>query len=77
LHEYGGQQVELAQALGLDTGVVSYHYGRAMATPGDFDEQASALTALLQRRRRPRPTPTTKATADALATRYHVDVQET
>ncbi len=77
LHEYGGQQVELARALGLDTGVVSYHYGRAMTTPAELDEQASALTALLSGRRRPRARTKTKATADALPVRYHVDVQET
>jgi REP element-mobilizing transposase RayT len=76
LHEYAGQQVELAQALNLDTGVVSYHYGQAMKTPGELDEQASAVTALL-RRRRPRPAAKTKATADALPVRYHVDVHET
>lgn len=77
LHEYAGQQVELAQALGLDTGVVSYHYGQAMAAPGEFDEQASAVRALLEHRRRPRPRAKTKAAADALSVRYHVDVQET
>lgn len=77
LHEYAGQQVELAQALGIDTGVVSYHYGQAMRTPGELDEQTTAVTALLRRRRRPRPRAKTKATADGFPVRYHVDVQET
>jgi putative transposase len=77
LHEYGGRQVDLAQALGLDTSAISYHYGQAMKAPGDFDEQATAVTALLRRRHRPRPKRKTKATAGALRVRYHVDVDET
>ena len=77
VHEYEGQQIELAQVLGLDTGVVSYHYGQAMAAPGDFDEQATAVTALLKRRSKKRPRSKTKPTADGLPIRYHVDVRET
>ena len=55
LHEYDGQQIDVARAVGLDTGVVSYHYGQAMKAPGELDEQASAVVALLKRRARPRP----------------------
>jgi REP element-mobilizing transposase RayT len=77
VHEYAGQQIDIARALGLDTGVVSRYYGQALAAAGDFDEQTTALTALLGKRRRPRPRKVTKATAEALPVRYHVDVDET
>jgi hypothetical protein len=77
LHEYGGQQIDVARVTGVDTGVVSYHYGKAMQTPGDYDEQATAVVALLERRRKPRPRARTSATAGAHQVRYLVDVQET
>jgi putative transposase len=76
VHEYAGQQIEVARALELDTGVVSRYYGQAIAAAGEFDQQASALTALLNRRRRPRHRAVTKAAAGAAPVRYHVDVDE-
>ena len=76
VHEYAGQQIEVARALGLDTGVVSRYYGQAISAAGEFDEQASAVTALLSRRRRTRGRAVTKATAGAAPVRYHVDVDE-
>ena len=80
LHEYRGQEVDVARVLGLDgldSGVVSYHYGEATKTPAEFDEQASAVVALLRRRHRTRSSTKTKAAADGLPVRYIVDVQET
>jgi hypothetical protein len=44
VQEYAGQQIEVARALGLDTGVVSRYYGQAIALAGELDEQASAVT---------------------------------
>jgi hypothetical protein len=76
VHEYAGQQIEVARALDLDTSVVSRYYGQAIAAAGEFDQQASALTALLNRRRRPRDRAVTKAAAGAAPVRYHVDVDE-
>jgi hypothetical protein len=77
VHEYAGQQIELARALSLDTGVVSRHYGQALSAAGDYDQEATAVKALLAKRRRPRPRRVTAASADALPVRYHVDVAET
>lgn len=77
VHEYAGQQIEVARALELDTGVVSRYYGQAIAAAGEFDEQASAVIGLLNHRRRPRTRAVTKATAGAQPVRYHVDVDET
>jgi hypothetical protein len=77
VHEYAGQQIEVARALGLDTSVVSRHYGDALARAGDFDEEATAVKALLAKRARPRARGVTPATEDALPVRYHVDVAET
>jgi REP element-mobilizing transposase RayT len=76
VHEYAGQQIEVARCLGLDTGVVSRYYGQAMAAAGEFDEQASAVTALLRPRRRARSRSVTKASAGAQSVRYHVDIDE-
>jgi hypothetical protein len=77
IHEYAGQQVDIARALALDTSVVSRYYGQALARAGDFDELATAVTALLAKRRRPRARKVTPASEDALPVRYHVDVDET
>jgi REP element-mobilizing transposase RayT len=77
VHEYAGQQMDVARALQLDTSVVSRYYGQALAAAGDFDEQASAVVGLLGKRRRARGRKVTRATADALPVRYHVDVDET
>jgi REP element-mobilizing transposase RayT len=52
VHEYQGQQIEVARALSLDTSVVSRYYGQALQTAGDFDERATAVTALLRKNRR-------------------------
>jgi len=79
VHEYAGRQIEVARALGLDTSVVSRHYGEALANAGDFDEEATAVKALIAKRARPRARPrkATAAAEDALPVRYHVDVEET
>jgi putative transposase len=77
VHEYAGQQIDLARALGLDTSVVSRYYGQAMAEAGEYDQRATAVAALLARRKRPRPRKVTRAAADAFPVRYHVDVEET
>lgn len=76
IHEYEGQQIEVARLLTMATGAVSRLYGDAVSRAGDFDEQASAVVALLGRQRRQRTRLRTKATADALQLRYHVDVDE-
>ncbi|MFI5308181.1 MAG: hypothetical protein ACHQ53_12550, partial [Polyangiales bacterium] len=66
VHEYAGRQVEVARALALDTSVVSRHYGEALAAAGDFDEEATAVKALLAKRKRPRGRKVTAASADGL-----------
>ncbi len=76
VHEYEGQQIEIARALGMSTATVSHHYGRAVRAAGDFDQECSAVVALLRRRARSRPRTKTSATADALPVRYLVDVDE-
>jgi REP element-mobilizing transposase RayT len=77
VHEYAGRQIELARALGFDTRAVSRHYGEALAQAGEYDKEASAITALLAKRKRPRARKVTAADADGLHVRYHVDVAET
>ena len=76
VHEYRGQQIELARALQLDTSVVSRYYGQALIAAGNHDEQATAVVALLAKRGRRRTRKPTAATANALRVRYHVDVEE-
>jgi REP element-mobilizing transposase RayT len=73
VHEYDGAQIDMARALDLDTSVVSRHYGEALAAAGDYDEQATAVTAALTKRARPKG----KKGANVLPIRYHVDVDET
>jgi REP element-mobilizing transposase RayT len=77
VHEYEGEQIEVARALGLHTGAVSYHYACAVRAAGAFDEECTALVALLRRRGRARPRVKTSASADSLPVRYVVDVNET
>jgi REP element-mobilizing transposase RayT len=77
VHEYGGQQIDVARMLELETGAVSRHYRYALALAGEFDEQATAVVALLRGRAKRRPRSKTRATADALGVRYFVDVDET
>jgi REP element-mobilizing transposase RayT len=77
IHEYAGAQIEVARALDLDTSVVSRHYGLALAAAGDFDEQATAITAVLNKRRRAKGRKQPAVPAEGLPVRYHVDVTET
>jgi putative transposase len=77
VHEYRGQQIDVARALGLDTSVVSRYYGQALRDAGEYDQRATAVTALLNKRKKPRARKPTRATADGFAVRYHVDVEET
>lgn len=78
VHEYQGQQIDVARALSLDTSVVSRYYGQALQEAGEFDELATAVTALLRKRQRgTKDRCVTKATQDALPVRYYVDVEET
>lgn len=77
IHEYAGRQMDVARALSLDTSVVSRYYGQAMRAPGDFDERATAVKGLIDKRTGPRKARVTKATERSLAVRYHVDVDET
>jgi REP element-mobilizing transposase RayT len=78
VHEYEGKQIEVARALGLDTGVASHYYRQAVAAAGDFDQEATAVTAMIEARRGTKKTgKVTPATADAIRVRYHVDVDET
>jgi hypothetical protein len=77
VHEYAGQQIDIARALGLDTSVVSRHYGAALADAAAYDEAATAITARLAAKKRPRPAKATRADADGVKVRYHVDVSET
>jgi len=76
VHEYEGQQVEIARALGMGTATVSHHYREAVRAAGDFDQECSSLVAVLRRRGRTRPPTKTSATADSLPVRYLVDVKE-
>jgi len=77
VHEYAGQQSDVARALSLHTSVVSYYYGQALRQAGDFDERATAITGLLNKKNGARKPRVTKATERALPMRYHVDVEET
>jgi hypothetical protein len=77
VHEYGGQQIEVARALQLDTGMASRHYGHAASESGDFDQEANAVVALLNKSSRKRAKRVTPGTEGAAKVRYHVDVDET
>ncbi|MBN1654711.1 MAG: transposase [Deltaproteobacteria bacterium] len=71
VHEYEGRQIEVARALSLDTSVVSRYYGQALRAAGDFDERATAVTALLRKSRRAtKGRRVTKATQNAFPVRY-------
>jgi hypothetical protein len=76
VHEYAGQQIDIARALSLDTSVVSRYYGQALQQAGEFDEQATAVVGLLAKKSGARKARVTKATERALPVRYHVDVEE-
>ena len=76
VHEYAGQQADIARALNLDTSVVSRYYGQAVAKSGDFDQAASAIAARLKHHRNHRTKTRTPATHDAHPVRYFVDVEE-
>jgi len=77
VHEYAGRQADVARALRLDTSVVSRHYGDALASAAEHDEEATAVTALLAKRKPPRARKVTPPDADGFPVRYHVDVSET
>lgn len=77
VHEYAGQQVEVARVLSLETGAVSRHYAHALGLAAEFDEQAAGVVALLRRRARPREPKRTRATEGGSGVRYFVDVEET
>lgn len=76
VHEYAGRQIDVARALGIDTSIVSRYYGQAIAAAADFDQRATAVTALLRRRGKQRARVVTPPSVDALPVRYHVDVDE-
>ena len=77
VHEFEGQQIEVARALDMGTAVVSYHYRACVKAAGDYDQECSALVAILGRRAKARPRVKTSAAADGLPVRYVVDVDET
>jgi hypothetical protein len=77
LHEYAGKQSEVGRALGLDSSMVTRYYGQALAVAGDYDEEATAVTALLRKKTPKSTRKVTAATADAHPVRYYVDVDET
>lgn len=77
VHEFAGQQIEVARALNMETGAVCRLYRDALSLAGDFDEAASAVVALLARRAKPRSRTKTRPTADGQAVRYFVDLDET
>ena len=54
LHDYGGQQADVAREFTLETSTVSRYYGQALAQAGAFGERANTVSALLRRRRRGR-----------------------
>jgi REP element-mobilizing transposase RayT len=76
VHEYGGSQIELARALGLDTSVVSRYYGQGLEDAGELDQQATHVTGWLAKRRK-RRAKVNEPAGDAMRVRYHVDVDET
>ena len=77
VHEYAGQQIDVARMLEMETGAVCRLYRDALSLAGDFDEAASAVVALLARRAKPRARTKTRPTVDGLAVRYFVDLDET
>jgi REP element-mobilizing transposase RayT len=79
VHEYGGKQIDVARLLELETGAISRHYRYALTRAGEFDEQASAVAAVLKGRgkQRARPRKRTRASDDGQSVRYFVDVDET
>ncbi|MFO0709863.1 MAG: transposase [Sandaracinus sp.] len=77
VHEYAGRQIEVARALELDTSVVSRHYGDALVSADEHDQEAAAVLAVLAKRRRPRARKATAPDEDGLPVRYHVDLSET
>jgi hypothetical protein len=79
VHEYAGQQADVARELNLDTSVVSRYYGQAVTKSGDFDQAASAIAARLKHHRnrgKKTRTPANSATKGAHPVRYFVDVDE-
>lgn len=76
VHEYEGQQIEIARALAIDTSAVSRHYGHALAAAAEYDEEATAVAAVLAKQKRPRMSKPTAADADGVKVRYHVDAAE-
>ncbi len=76
VHEYAGQQVEIARALGLGTSVVSRHYGDALRSAAEYDEEATVIVARLAKQKKHRAPKRTAADADGVRVRYHVDVAE-
>ncbi len=77
VREYGGQQVELARAFGIETGAICRHYGYTITNAGKYDELGSAVVALLRTRASRRPAKQAREHVfDALRVRYHVDVDE-
>jgi REP element-mobilizing transposase RayT len=71
VHDYGGQQIDVARELDLETSTISRYYGQAIAKAGDFDQRANALSALLNKRRRSRAREAPKAGPD-----YHVNADD-
>jgi len=78
VHEYAGKHIDVARVLNLDSGVISHHYRQAIKQAGDYDQEASAITALIRKRAKPASrSKVTAATEGATRVRYHVDVHET
>lgn len=77
VHEYEGKQSEVARALQIDSSMVSRYYGQALERAGEFDEAASAVTAVVRRPRASQRSQVTPASADGHRVRYFVDVDET
>ena len=64
LHTFGGQQIDVARELALETSTVSRYYGQAITKASAFDARAGAVMALLQRRRRTRTREPARTTLD-------------
>jgi hypothetical protein len=78
VHEYAGKHIDVARVLNLDSGVISHHYREAIKQAGDYDQEASGITALIRKRAKPRTrSKVTAATEGSARVRYHVDVHET
>lgn len=78
VHEYEGKQVDVARALRLDRTVVSHHYRQAVRYAGDYDQEATAITAIIRKHsRRSSTKKLTPPAQDAARVRYHVDADET